>query len=164
MGLMDSVFWTTWTLWEMGLAIITVLLLIAFGCLFMFDFFLHNAFAVLFFMFFLFWFAMVGAAVGYWSTAVHTILHCVEEDSTDILFVGSDHYGTRLSSSSSGSPWRVLLTGWCYTTDCKIRSSFPSTMALIRSLTSALHGEFCSLSSATVSHCVLGKTPSIEDC
>ncbi|CAI6001248.1 unnamed protein product [Closterium sp. NIES-64] len=62
MGLMDSVFWLTWFLWEFLLAIISCILLVCFGMMFQFDFFLHNAFLVLFLMFFLFWLSMTSLA------------------------------------------------------------------------------------------------------
>jgi len=53
MGLMDSVHWITWTLWEAGMAAISVLLLIAFGCMFQISLFLNNSFLVTFPFFFL---------------------------------------------------------------------------------------------------------------
>ncbi|CAI7736838.1 unnamed protein product [Closterium sp. NIES-54] len=62
MGLMDSVFWLTWFLWEVLLAIISCIFLVCFGMMFQFDFFLHNAFLVLFLMFFLFWLSMTSLA------------------------------------------------------------------------------------------------------
>eukprot|EP00245_Coleochaete_scutata_P012781 TRINITY_DN5005_c0_g1_i1.p1 TRINITY_DN5005_c0_g1~~TRINITY_DN5005_c0_g1_i1.p1 ORF type:complete len:1006 (-),score=193.03 TRINITY_DN5005_c0_g1_i1:975-3992(-) len=62
MGLLDSVYWTTWLFWEMGLAVIYSLLLVLFGMMFQFDFFLNNSFFVLFFVFFLFQVNMTGFA------------------------------------------------------------------------------------------------------
>eukprot|EP00475_Leptophrys_vorax_P029658 TRINITY_DN4376_c0_g2_i5.p1 TRINITY_DN4376_c0_g2~~TRINITY_DN4376_c0_g2_i5.p1 ORF type:complete len:983 (+),score=58.52 TRINITY_DN4376_c0_g2_i5:142-3090(+) len=62
MGLMDSVYWLTWFVWEVSLSFIACILLVCFGMLFQFDFFLHNSFLVLFLMFFLFWVAMTSLA------------------------------------------------------------------------------------------------------
>ncbi|CAM6024303.1 unnamed protein product [Sphagnum balticum] len=62
MGLMDSAYWLTWLLWEVVLVFVSSLLLVCFGLLFQFDFFLHNNFGVLFFIFFLFSFNMTGFA------------------------------------------------------------------------------------------------------
>lgn len=62
MGLMDSVYWLTWFVWEVGMAFISCLLLVCFGMMFVFDFFLNNGFLVLFLLFFLFWVAMTALA------------------------------------------------------------------------------------------------------
>ncbi|CAI5466645.1 unnamed protein product [Closterium sp. Yama58-4] len=62
MGLMDSVFWSTWLVWELLVAFVTCILLICFGMMFQFAFFLKNSFVVLFLVFFLFWVAMTGLA------------------------------------------------------------------------------------------------------
>ncbi|GJP41806.1 hypothetical protein CLOM_g1449 [Closterium sp. NIES-68] len=62
MGLMDSVFWSTWLVWELLVALVTCVLLICFGMMFQFAFFLKNSFVVLFLVFFLFWVAMTGLA------------------------------------------------------------------------------------------------------
>lgn len=59
MGLLDSVYWLTWSLWELGLAVVSCLLLMCFGLIFQFDFFLRNGFFALFFLFLLFWDCMV---------------------------------------------------------------------------------------------------------
>jgi hypothetical protein len=61
MGLMDSAYWLTWLLWEVVLVFVSSLLLVCFGLLFQFDFFLHNNFGVLLFIFFLFSFNMVNS-------------------------------------------------------------------------------------------------------
>ncbi|CAI5957490.1 unnamed protein product [Closterium sp. NIES-64] len=62
MGLMDSVFWSTWLVWELIVALVTCILLICFGMIFQLAFFLKNSFVVLFLVFFLFWVAMTGLA------------------------------------------------------------------------------------------------------
>ncbi|CAM6104749.1 unnamed protein product [Calypogeia fissa] len=54
MGLMDSAYWLTWLLWELFLALISSILLVVFGMIFQFYFFLNNGFGVLFLLFFLF--------------------------------------------------------------------------------------------------------------
>lgn len=59
MGLIDSAYWLTWLLWEVSLGFVSSLLLIIFGLVFQFDFFLNNNFGVLFFLFFLFQVNMV---------------------------------------------------------------------------------------------------------
>eukprot|EP00246_Nothoceros_aenigmaticus_P013513 TRINITY_DN4700_c0_g1_i2.p1 TRINITY_DN4700_c0_g1~~TRINITY_DN4700_c0_g1_i2.p1 ORF type:complete len:623 (-),score=94.49 TRINITY_DN4700_c0_g1_i2:787-2430(-) len=62
MGLIDSAYWLTWLLWEASLGFISSMLLVIFGLIFQFDFFLHNDFGVLFFLFFLFQVNMTGLA------------------------------------------------------------------------------------------------------
>ncbi|GBG75807.1 hypothetical protein CBR_g21052 [Chara braunii] len=62
MGLMNSVFWLTWLVWELLLVFISSILLVLFGMMFQFDFFRNNDFGVLFFTFFLFQLNMVGFA------------------------------------------------------------------------------------------------------
>eukprot|EP00271_Cylindrocystis_brebissonii_P002761 TRINITY_DN13562_c0_g1_i1.p1 TRINITY_DN13562_c0_g1~~TRINITY_DN13562_c0_g1_i1.p1 ORF type:complete len:960 (+),score=162.56 TRINITY_DN13562_c0_g1_i1:682-3561(+) len=62
MGLLDSAYWLTWLVWEEALAIISSVLLVLFGMIFQFDFFIKNAFPVVFFVFFLFQSSMVGFA------------------------------------------------------------------------------------------------------
>ena len=59
MGLIDSAYWITWLLWEIVLVFISSLLLVLFGMMFQFDFFLNNDFGILFFLFFLFQLNMV---------------------------------------------------------------------------------------------------------
>jgi hypothetical protein len=59
MGLIDSAYWITWLLWEVVLVFISSLLLVLFGMMFQFDFFLHNNFGILFILFFLFQLNMV---------------------------------------------------------------------------------------------------------
>ncbi|KAH9540293.1 hypothetical protein CY35_15G104500 [Sphagnum magellanicum] len=65
MGLMDSAYWLTWLLWEVVLVFVSSLLVVCFGLLFQFDFFLHNSFGVLFFLFFMFSFNMLVTAFGF---------------------------------------------------------------------------------------------------
>eukprot|EP01018_Ginkgo_biloba_P024056 Gb_37633 [translate_table: standard] len=62
MGLYDSVYWLTWLTWEGLLTLVSSIFLILFGMIFQFNFFLNNNFGVLFLMFFLFQFNMVGFA------------------------------------------------------------------------------------------------------
>ncbi|CAK9263325.1 unnamed protein product, partial [Sphagnum jensenii] len=62
MGLMDSAYWLTWLLWEVVLVFVSSLLVVCFGMLFQFEFFLHNNFGVLFFLFFMFSFNMISFA------------------------------------------------------------------------------------------------------
>uniref|UniRef100_A0A0D6R137 ABC transporter domain-containing protein n=1 Tax=Araucaria cunninghamii TaxID=56994 RepID=A0A0D6R137_ARACU len=62
MGLYDSVYWFTWLIWEGLLTLVSTIFLILFGMLFRFNFFLKNDFKVLFLMFFLFQFNMIGFA------------------------------------------------------------------------------------------------------
>lgn len=62
MGLIDSAYWITWLLWEVVLVFISSLLLVLFGMMFQFDFFLHNNFGILFILFFLFQLNMIGLA------------------------------------------------------------------------------------------------------
>ncbi|XP_057868704.2 ABC transporter A family member 11 [Cryptomeria japonica] len=62
MGLYDSVYWLTWLTWEGLLTLLSAILLIIFGMIFQFYFFLNNSFEILFLMFFLFQFNMIGFA------------------------------------------------------------------------------------------------------
>jgi hypothetical protein len=59
MGLYDSAYWLSWLTWEGFLTLFSSLFLVLFGMMFQFDFFLHNSFAVVFFVFFLFQLNMV---------------------------------------------------------------------------------------------------------
>lgn len=58
-GMLDSAFWASWFAVELCIALIFTLLLIAFGAMFQFNFFLVNNFFLVFFLFFLFQVAMV---------------------------------------------------------------------------------------------------------
>lgn len=62
MGLIDSAYWITWLLWEVVLVLVSSLLLVLFGMMFQFDFFINNNFGILFFLFFLFQLNMIGLA------------------------------------------------------------------------------------------------------
>ncbi|KAH7443557.1 hypothetical protein KP509_02G040100 [Ceratopteris richardii] len=62
MGLLDSAYWLSWLLWETALVLISSILMVLFGMIFQFYLFLNNSFGVLFFLFFLFQFNMVGFA------------------------------------------------------------------------------------------------------
>src|SRR4051812_9408212 len=50
MGLYDSVYWVTWFLTLGTYSTATVFILIIFGCIFQFNFFLKNAFGLYFFL------------------------------------------------------------------------------------------------------------------
>ncbi|KAK4798927.1 hypothetical protein SAY86_024292 [Trapa natans] len=62
MGLFDSAYWLSWLTWEGIITLISSLFTVLFGMMFQFDFFLHNSFAVVFLLFFLFEFNMIGFA------------------------------------------------------------------------------------------------------
>lgn len=62
MGLYESAYWLSWLTWEAFLTLVSSLFSVLFGMMFQFDFFLHNSFAVLFLVFFLFQFNMIGFA------------------------------------------------------------------------------------------------------
>lgn len=62
MGLYESAYWLSWLTWEAFLTLIAALFTVLFGMMFQFDFFLHNSFAVLFLVFFLFQLSMLGFA------------------------------------------------------------------------------------------------------
>ncbi|XP_020104901.1 ABC transporter A family member 2-like [Ananas comosus] len=62
MGLYDSAYWLSWLTWEAFLTLIAALFTVLFGMMFHFDFFLHNGFAVLFLLFFLFQLNMLSFA------------------------------------------------------------------------------------------------------
>ncbi|ESW10199.1 hypothetical protein PHAVU_009G189400 [Phaseolus vulgaris] len=62
MGLYDFAYWSSWLIWETVVTIISALLIVLFGMMFQFSFFLKNSFAVLFVLFFLFELNMTGLA------------------------------------------------------------------------------------------------------
>uniref|UniRef100_A0A803M188 ABC transporter domain-containing protein n=1 Tax=Chenopodium quinoa TaxID=63459 RepID=A0A803M188_CHEQI len=62
MGLYDSAYWLSWLVWETFVILISSLWIILSGMILQFQFFLHNSFAVLFFLFFLFQLNMTGFA------------------------------------------------------------------------------------------------------
>lgn len=59
MGLYDFAYWSSWLIWETVVTILSSLLIVLFGMMFQFSFFLKNSFAVLFIFFFLFELNMV---------------------------------------------------------------------------------------------------------
>ncbi|KAI7842323.1 hypothetical protein COHA_003963 [Chlorella ohadii] len=61
-GMLESAFWLSWLAVEILAAVLFTLLLIAFGAMFQFEFFLKNSFWIIFFLFFLFQLAMVSFA------------------------------------------------------------------------------------------------------
>nr|XP_043636610.1 ABC transporter A family member 2-like [Erigeron canadensis] len=62
MGLYDTAYWLSWLTWEGIITLLSSLFTVLFGRMFQFDFFLHNSFAVVFLVFFLFQLNMVGFA------------------------------------------------------------------------------------------------------
>ncbi|XP_058087539.1 ABC transporter A family member 2-like [Magnolia sinica] len=62
MGLYESAYWLSWLTWETFPTLLSSLFSILFGMMFQFDFFLHNSFVILFLVFFLFQFNMIGFA------------------------------------------------------------------------------------------------------
>lgn len=54
MGLYDTAYWISWLAWEGLLVAVSSVFIVLFGMMFQFDFFLHNNFAILFLVFFLF--------------------------------------------------------------------------------------------------------------
>ncbi|KAL5724972.1 ATP-binding cassette sub- A member 2 [Ranunculus cassubicifolius] len=62
MGLYDSSYWLSWLIWEALIGFLSSLFTVLFGMMFQFDFFLHNNFAVVFLVFFLFQINMIGFA------------------------------------------------------------------------------------------------------
>lgn len=61
-GMLDSAFWLSWLVVELVISVLFTLLLIGFGAMFGFAFFLHNDFSVIFLLFLLFQWAMIGIA------------------------------------------------------------------------------------------------------
>ena len=61
-GLLDSAFWVSWIFIELIISTLFSLLLMAFGSMFQFAFFLNNSFSVVFLLFLLFQWAMMGLA------------------------------------------------------------------------------------------------------
>ena len=59
MGLYDTAYWLSWFTWEGALTLLSSLFIVLFGMMFQFDFFLHNSFLVVYFVFFLFQLNMV---------------------------------------------------------------------------------------------------------
>lgn len=62
MGLYDSAYWFSWLTWEGIIILLSSLFMVLFGMMFQFDFFLHNSFAVVFLLFFLFQLNMISFA------------------------------------------------------------------------------------------------------
>ncbi|KAF9605783.1 hypothetical protein IFM89_018449 [Coptis chinensis] len=62
MGLYETSYWLSWLTWEALITLLSSLFTVLFGMMFRFDFFLHNSFAVLFLVFFLFQLNMIGFA------------------------------------------------------------------------------------------------------
>ncbi len=77
-GMLDSAFWCSWIFIELIISVIFSLLLVGFGAMFQFDFFLKNSFSVIFLLFLLFQWAMMGLAfflapfIGTSSGAINT--------------------------------------------------------------------------------------------
>ena len=61
-GLIDSLYWISWMVWEAGIVAISALSLCVFGLVFQFDLFRNNSFGLTFFLFFLFMLAMTSFA------------------------------------------------------------------------------------------------------
>ena len=61
-GMLDSAFWCSWIFIELVISVIFSLLLVGFGAMFGFAFFLKNSFSVLFVLFLMFQWAMMGLA------------------------------------------------------------------------------------------------------
>lgn len=61
-GMLDSAFWVSWLFVELIISVIFSLLLIGFGAMFGFAFFLKNSFSLVFMLFLLFQWSMVGVA------------------------------------------------------------------------------------------------------
>ncbi|KAL0440635.1 UNVERIFIED_CONTAM: ABC transporter A family member 2 [Sesamum radiatum] len=62
MGLYDTAYWLSWFTWEGIITLLSSLFTVLFGMMFQFDFFLHNSFAIVFLLFFLFQLNMTGFA------------------------------------------------------------------------------------------------------
>ncbi|AEE78323.1 ABC transporter A family member 2 [Arabidopsis thaliana] len=62
MGVFDTAYWLSWLTWEGILTAISALLTVLFGMMFQFDFFLKNSFPVVFLLFMLFQFNLIGLA------------------------------------------------------------------------------------------------------
>lgn len=62
MGLFDSAYWLSWLAWEGIVTLVSSILIVLFGMMFQFDFFLKNDFPIVFFLLFLFQLNMVGFA------------------------------------------------------------------------------------------------------
>lgn len=73
MGLYDSAYWLTWLTWDGFLTLVSVILLLLFGMMFQFNFFLKNSVVIVFLLFFLFQFNMVSA-----STSIPNIFKLVD--------------------------------------------------------------------------------------
>lgn len=59
MGVFDTAYWLSWLTWEGILTTVSALLVVLFGMMFQFDFFLKNSFPVVFLLFMLFQLNMV---------------------------------------------------------------------------------------------------------
>ncbi|KAK9104978.1 hypothetical protein Scep_021822 [Stephania cephalantha] len=62
MGLYETSYWLSWLIWEAFITLLSSVFTVLFGMMFQFNFFLHNSFAVLLLLFFLFQLNMIGFA------------------------------------------------------------------------------------------------------
>ncbi|KAG2311511.1 hypothetical protein Bca52824_023068 [Brassica carinata] len=62
MGVFDTAYWLSWLTWEGLLTTVSALLIVLFGMMFQFDFFLKNSFFIVFLLFMLFQINMIGLA------------------------------------------------------------------------------------------------------
>ncbi|KAK9119373.1 hypothetical protein Scep_017466 [Stephania cephalantha] len=64
-GLYESAYWFSWLIWQALMNILSSLFIVLFGMMFRFNFFLHNSFALLFLLFFLFQLDMLVTIIGF---------------------------------------------------------------------------------------------------
>lgn len=76
MGLYDTAYWLSWLAWEGVLVVVSSIFIVLFGMMFQFDFFLHNNFAILFLVFFLFQLNMVSFLFFFFSGDLSAHFHC----------------------------------------------------------------------------------------
>ncbi|KAG9150083.1 hypothetical protein Leryth_021479 [Lithospermum erythrorhizon] len=122
MGLYDTAYWLSWLTWEIIMTLCSSLLAVLFGMMFQFDFFLNNSFAVVFLLFFLFQFNMIGLAfmlsafvskssssttVGYFIFIVGTLTQVV----TQFGFPYGEDYSTTYRTVWSFFPPNLLAKG-----------------------------------------------------
>lgn len=107
-GMLDSAFWVSWLVVEASISVLFSLLIIAFGAAFGFAFFLNNSFAIIFLLFLLFQWAMVGLAfivsafISQTTTAINLgfvifIIGWIVQAAVDFNFPYSPNYYSSMS-------------------------------------------------------------------
>lgn len=100
MGLYDTAYWFSWLIWETVMTLISSLLIVLFGMVFQFPFFLKNNFAVQFLLFFLF--ALNMTALAFLTSAFVSKSASATRVGFLIFLIG---FVTQMMTSLAGFPY-----------------------------------------------------------